>query len=364
MGIGGEKKRDGPFSFSARPRLTSFPGWRLAVKRVIEEQITGSQAGSNVNDSTGLASVNAGGSQPQAIEYTPAGGLRASPSTGEFPNSTKRGSGVPLGAATALGHGRSASGFARPMASTAAGGGHSRHVSAASGRAPFAASAPLTVDSGKANGSSSRRELSALITPSPTASSFQARQASSSLETPRSGRNRQDEFEALIKSGQTMKVSLTPSRLKGFDVSCRWGDEKIGTHSNMEGALHRPRRVARRRLLPKMSFPGRHPSPLLSVAKQVPAHNLYACSQSRHRWLSQTTKRKSSWRLMRATRRPIPSVKNRSKTCSRRIHHGRVRSIPPGTTSVGRVRVAWLMSRPQSPATRPQGRRQATWPTS
>jgi hypothetical protein len=29
----------------------------------------------------------------------------------------------------------------------------------------------------------------------------------------------EDEFDALVRSGETMKVSLTPSRLKNFDVS-------------------------------------------------------------------------------------------------------------------------------------------------
>jgi len=31
---------------------------------------------------------------------------------------------------------------------------------------------------------------------------------------------KEEEFDALLNSGQTMKVSLTPSRLKNFDVSC------------------------------------------------------------------------------------------------------------------------------------------------
>lgn len=35
----------------------------------------------------------------------------------------------------------------------------------------------------------------------------------------RSKRDEQDEFDALMASGETMKVSLTPSRLKTFDVS-------------------------------------------------------------------------------------------------------------------------------------------------
>jgi len=31
----------------------------------------------------------------------------------------------------------------------------------------------------------------------------------------------EEEFDALVRSGETMKVSLTPSRLKTFDVSKR-----------------------------------------------------------------------------------------------------------------------------------------------
>lgn len=34
----------------------------------------------------------------------------------------------------------------------------------------------------------------------------------------------EDEFDALVRSGETMKVSLTPSRLKNFDVSLRAAD--------------------------------------------------------------------------------------------------------------------------------------------
>lgn len=37
----------------------------------------------------------------------------------------------------------------------------------------------------------------------------------------RSRRDEEDDFDALVASGETMKVSLTPSRLKNFDVSCR-----------------------------------------------------------------------------------------------------------------------------------------------
>jgi len=35
----------------------------------------------------------------------------------------------------------------------------------------------------------------------------------------RSPQDEEDEFDALVRSGETMKVSLTPSRLKNFDVS-------------------------------------------------------------------------------------------------------------------------------------------------
>jgi hypothetical protein len=35
----------------------------------------------------------------------------------------------------------------------------------------------------------------------------------------RSKRDEEDDFDALMASGETMKVSLTPSRLKNFDVS-------------------------------------------------------------------------------------------------------------------------------------------------
>lgn len=210
-----------------------------AVKRMIEAQITGSQGADDRWGGGGLTDIDSA-SQPQAIEYTPSGGVRASPSTGEFPGAiSKRGSGVPAGGATSLGHARIPSAFGRSAVAGGA-GGHSRTASAMSGRAPFAApsSSPLTVDSGKANigaaATGSRRD--AFMTPSPTVSTFHqgGRQASNSLEASRSGRDRQDEFEALIKSGQTMKVSLTPSRLKGFDVSLRGffflerGDGKLG----------------------------------------------------------------------------------------------------------------------------------------
>lgn len=36
-------------------------------------------------------------------------------------------------------------------------------------------------------------------------------------------RDDQDEFDALVRSGETMKVSLTPSRLKTFEVSLEIG---------------------------------------------------------------------------------------------------------------------------------------------
>jgi hypothetical protein len=35
----------------------------------------------------------------------------------------------------------------------------------------------------------------------------------------RSPQDEEDEFDALVRSGETMKVSLTPSRLKTFEVS-------------------------------------------------------------------------------------------------------------------------------------------------
>jgi hypothetical protein len=41
----------------------------------------------------------------------------------------------------------------------------------------------------------------------------------------RSRRDEEDDFDALVASGETMKVSLTPSRLKNFDVS--WHIRKV-----------------------------------------------------------------------------------------------------------------------------------------
>jgi len=35
----------------------------------------------------------------------------------------------------------------------------------------------------------------------------------------RSPQDEEDDFDALVRSGETMKVSLTPSRLKNFEVS-------------------------------------------------------------------------------------------------------------------------------------------------
>lgn len=52
-----------------------------------------------------------------------------------------------------------------------------------------------------------------------TPSTSPARYGKASEDTIRSGKEKQDEFEALIMSGQTMKVSLTPGRLKRYDVS-------------------------------------------------------------------------------------------------------------------------------------------------
>jgi hypothetical protein len=38
----------------------------------------------------------------------------------------------------------------------------------------------------------------------------------------RSPQDEEDDFDALMRSGETMKVSLTPSRLKNFDVGCSY----------------------------------------------------------------------------------------------------------------------------------------------
>ena len=45
--------------------------------------------------------------------------------------------------------------------------------------------------------------------------------AGSNEDVKRVRQDEEDEFDALVKSGETMKVSLTPSRLKTFEVSVR-----------------------------------------------------------------------------------------------------------------------------------------------
>lgn len=44
-------------------------------------------------------------------------------------------------------------------------------------------------------------------------------QSDTGMTASRSKRDEEDDFDALVASGETMKVSLTPSRLKNFDVS-------------------------------------------------------------------------------------------------------------------------------------------------
>lgn len=39
--------------------------------------------------------------------------------------------------------------------------------------------------------------------------------------SPRSPQEEEDDFDALVRSNETMKVSLTPNRLKTFEVSAR-----------------------------------------------------------------------------------------------------------------------------------------------
>jgi hypothetical protein len=74
------------------------------------------------------------------------------------------------------------------------------------------------VSSGTARTGTHQRSASLLSANTKSAITAFNEQYGIDSEQPRPSSQDEDEFDALVRSGETMKVSLTPSRLKNFEV--------------------------------------------------------------------------------------------------------------------------------------------------